>query len=64
MSSKTLLKRWFLYPYGYGAKKIISQMRKDGKKPASRAVIRRMVNTYDTILQTAGEKETAEYANS
>lgn len=50
--------------YGYGAKKIISQMRKDGKKPASRAVVRRLVNTYDTILQTAGEQAAAEYANS
>ena len=47
--------------YGYGAKKIRTEMIKAGKKPASRGVIRRFINTYDRILKTKGLKAATAY---
>ena len=35
---------------GYGAKRIIKVMKQRGEKPASRGVIRRLINTYDRII--------------
>ena len=40
---------------GYGAKRIIKVMKQRGEKPASRGVIRRLINTYDRILRTYGK---------
>ena len=37
---------------GYGAKNIIKVMKQKGEKPASRGVIRRLINTYDRILSS------------
>ena len=47
--------------YGYGAKKIRTEMLKAGKKPASRGVIRRLINTYEHILKTQGLKAADSY---
>ena len=38
--------------YGYGAKKIRTEMLKAGKKPASRGVIRRLINTCACGMQS------------
>jgi hypothetical protein len=38
---------------GYGAKNIIKVMKQKGEKPASRGVIRRLINTYDRILSAS-----------
>ena len=47
--------------YGYGAKKIRTEMLKAGKKPASRGVIRRLINTYERIFKTKGLKTATAY---
>ena len=46
---------------GYGAKKIIKVMKQKGEEPASRGVIRRLINTYDRILQTDGKAAAMDY---
>ncbi len=50
--------------YHYGAKKIISQMKKEGKIPASRGTIRKLINTYEDILRREGKEAANEYVNS
>lgn len=46
---------------GYGAKRIIKVMKQRGEKPASRGVIRRLINTYDRILRTYGKDAAMAY---
>ena len=46
---------------GYGAKKIIKVMKQKGEEPASRGVIRRLINTYDNILRTNGKDAAMAY---
>ena len=50
--------------YGYGAKKIRSEMIKEGKQPLSRNTIRKYINTYDAILARKGLEAAMEYANT
>ena len=48
---------------GYGAKKIIKVMKQRGEKPASRGVIRRLINAYDRILRADGKGAAMAYFN-
>lgn len=50
--------------YGYGAKKIISVLEKEGRMPMSRNTIRKYINKYEDILSSKGQEAALAYANS
>ncbi len=47
--------------FGWGAKKIHSEMVREGKYPPSRNAIRKLLNKYDAALESGGKEAAEEY---